>query len=185
MIQNEHICATAIYYYDCENITDSHLSFRQQSNADDSRFDYQQDDHDWLQVIFGCRNQRSSIQELGDILTTEGRLITFPNILQHRVEPFRLGDPTKPGHRKILALFLVDPHIQVISTQNIPCQRRDWWAEELQASNSFGKLPLEVGLHIGNMVDEWPIGMKEAKTMREELIEERGANRGEESFRGQ
>ena len=26
---NEHICATALYYYDQENITDSHLSFRQ------------------------------------------------------------------------------------------------------------------------------------------------------------
>lgn len=26
---NEHICATALYYYDEENITDSHLEFRQ------------------------------------------------------------------------------------------------------------------------------------------------------------
>lgn len=26
---NEHICATAIYYYDCLNVTDSHLGFRQ------------------------------------------------------------------------------------------------------------------------------------------------------------
>jgi hypothetical protein len=26
---NEHICATALYYYDQENITDSHLAFRQ------------------------------------------------------------------------------------------------------------------------------------------------------------
>jgi hypothetical protein len=26
---NEHICATALYYYDCENVTDSRLAFRQ------------------------------------------------------------------------------------------------------------------------------------------------------------
>lgn len=26
---NERICATALYYYDCENVTDSHLAFRQ------------------------------------------------------------------------------------------------------------------------------------------------------------
>ena len=25
---NEHICSTALYYYDCENVTDSHLAFR-------------------------------------------------------------------------------------------------------------------------------------------------------------
>lgn len=28
---NEHICATALYYYDNENITESHLAFRQKS----------------------------------------------------------------------------------------------------------------------------------------------------------
>ncbi|EIM84073.1 uncharacterized protein STEHIDRAFT_140990 [Stereum hirsutum FP-91666 SS1] len=172
---NEHICATAIYYYDCENITDSHLSFRQQSDADTMDYNYGQDDHEWLQVVFGCQNGESSVQELGDVLTKEGRLITFPNILQHCVQPFRLADPTKPGHRKILALFLVDPHIQIISTQNVPTQRRDWWTEELQSTKSFGKLPIEVGMQIGNLVDDWPIGMEEAKKMREELMDERRA----------
>ena len=32
---NEHICATALYYYDNENIMPSQLAFRQQSSADD------------------------------------------------------------------------------------------------------------------------------------------------------
>lgn len=138
-------------------------------------YNYGQDDHEWLQVVFGCQNGESSVQELGDVLTKEGRLITFPNILQHCVQPFRLADPTKPGHRKILALFLVDPHIQIISTQNVPTQRRDWWTEELQTTKSFGKLPVEVGMEIGNLVDDWPIGMEEAKKMREELMDERRA----------
>lgn len=32
---NEMICATALYYYDCENITDSHLAFRQTVDPDE------------------------------------------------------------------------------------------------------------------------------------------------------
>jgi len=32
---NEHICATALYYYDNVNITESHLAFRQNSCRDD------------------------------------------------------------------------------------------------------------------------------------------------------
>ena len=43
-------------------------------------------------------------------------LLAFPNVVQHRVSPFRLADPTRPGHRKLLALFLVDPHIRILST---------------------------------------------------------------------
>lgn len=134
---------------------------------------YEQEDHAWLPVIFGCQNDEPSVQELGGVLTKEGRLTTFPNVLQHRVQPFRLADPTKPGHRKILALFLVDPHIQIISTQNVPCQRRDWWSEEIRKTNIFEKLPAEVGMEIENMVEDWPIGMEEAKKMREELMDER------------
>ncbi|KAJ6184217.1 hypothetical protein N7519_005518 [Penicillium mononematosum] len=58
---------------------------------------------------------------------TWGRLLTFPNTLQHRVSPFSLADNTKPGHRKILALFLVDPNLRIISSANVPPQDELWW----------------------------------------------------------
>lgn len=32
---NEHICATALYYYDCENVTDSRLAFRQSYDTEE------------------------------------------------------------------------------------------------------------------------------------------------------
>ena len=42
---NEHVCATILYYYDFENITDSHLAFREgvdvykmQANAPSIRY---------------------------------------------------------------------------------------------------------------------------------------------------
>lgn len=32
---NEHICATALYYYDQDNVTDSYLQFRQSIDAEE------------------------------------------------------------------------------------------------------------------------------------------------------
>jgi hypothetical protein len=125
-VQNEHICATALYYYDCSNITESRLAFRQQSRTDDAHdMSYPQNVNGWLQDVFGCQNDEAAVQEVGSVLCKEGRLLTFPNILQHQVQPFELADKTKNGYRKILALFLVDPGIRVISTANVPPQQRD------------------------------------------------------------
>jgi hypothetical protein len=124
---NEHICATALYYYDNENITNSHLAFRQSCIDSTLEMGYEQDEHDFMSAVFGCEPDGPAVQEVGSVLCKEGRLLTFPNILQHRILPFKLADATKPGHRKILALFLVDPGIRIISTANVPPQQRDWW----------------------------------------------------------
>src|SRR6185437_9957997 len=62
-------------------------------------------------------------QVLGSAETRAGRALAFPNILQHRVDPFRLADPSRPGHRKILAFFLVDPSVTIVSTSDVPPQQ--------------------------------------------------------------
>ena len=176
---NEHICATALYYYDCANISESRLAFRQQSRNEDAEdVSYEQGWHNWLHDVYGFNRGDAAVQYLGNVCTQEGRLLTFPNILQHRVEPFKLEDPTQPGHRKILALFLVDPHIRVISSANVPCQRRDWWVEEVERSRALPvKLPLEMKEIIGNLEDgDFPMSLKEAKKLRLELMEERKRN---------
>ncbi|KAF9469550.1 hypothetical protein BDZ94DRAFT_1180725 [Collybia nuda] len=172
---NEHICATALYYYDSSNISTSHLAFRQQSDASDAEeVPYPQSQHDWLQVVFGCENEEPAVQDVGVINTKEGRLLTWPNILQHKVQPFHLADHTKPGHRKILALFLVDPNIRIISTANVPCQRKDWWIEVLQKKGgALPNLPAELQDHVFKDVDDFPISLDEAKALRLELMEER------------
>ncbi|KAI9753168.1 MAG: hypothetical protein M1835_001022 [Candelina submexicana] len=177
---NEHICATAIYYYSSHNITTSKLSFRKRGDTD-TRVSYDQYDYKWLEAIFGLRDENSEgggstgTQKLGDVETKQGRLITFPNIYQHRVDPFRLQDETKPGHRKILAFFLVDPNIRIISTANVPCQRRDWWGRELRENGALDRLPTELQEQVVDMVDDFPISMEEAKEMRLELMEGRKA----------
>ncbi|RDB22804.1 hypothetical protein Hypma_010044 [Hypsizygus marmoreus] len=172
---NEHICATATYYYDSENITTSRLGFRQQSSVEQSEeVSYEINKHDWLEAVFGCEQEGPGIQDVGTVDTPEGRLLTWPNILQHQVQPFKLADPTKPGHRKILALFLVDPGIRIISTANVPCQQREWWSEVIRhEDNAISALPVELQDQIFSNVEDFPIDLEEAKKLREKLIEER------------
>ncbi|MFD8223090.1 DUF4246 domain-containing protein [Streptomyces massasporeus] len=116
---NERIVSTGIYYWDSENITESRLSFR--AALDDP--DYEQNDDNGLRDVYGLEDEDALNQMLGSASTPAGRCLAFPNILQHRVEPFRLVDPTRPGHRKILAFFLVDPSERIVSTSDVPPQQ--------------------------------------------------------------
>lgn len=105
--------------------------------------------------------------------TRQGRLLAIPNTLQHRAEPFHLVDPARPGHQKILAMYLVDPHIPVLSTANVPPQRKDWWADEIRKVSPFRSLPQEIFLQIMDMVDWFPLSGEEACAVRDELVRER------------
>jgi hypothetical protein len=170
---NERIVSTAIYYYSTENTTPSRLAFRKECVFDDFLVSYSQNRHEWLTEVFGCSNEGRNIQEIGSIGTPEGRLLTFPNVLQHRVSPFELADKTRPGHRKILALFLVDPNIRVISTANVPPQQHGFWAQEAAKEEPLVSLPPEMKAAVLRETEEWPIGVLEAKGLRDELMEER------------
>ncbi|TFK24948.1 hypothetical protein FA15DRAFT_669004 [Coprinopsis marcescibilis] len=182
---NERIVATALYYYSSSNITRSSLAFRQISNArdtDDIRYSAWPGVHPWLTDVFGLEADGHSVQIVGSVDTPEGRLLTFPNVLQHQVQPFELEDKTNPGHRKILALFLVDPHIRVTSTASVPCHRLDWWLES-QGEEDI-QAPLRNGLPSKGLSQTVPdqdfietndflISLAEAKALREELMDER------------
>jgi hypothetical protein len=174
--KNEHICATAIYYYDSSNITKSCLSFRQQCHIElPDEVPYEEYHYDWPAVVFGCERGMPAMQDIGDVVTQQGRLLTFPNIVQHRVGPFQLVDKSKPGHRKILALLLVDPHTRIISSANVPCQRKDWWAHELHAQGALASLPNELLNEVVDNVRDFPMSLDEAHKLKLELIEERRA----------
>jgi hypothetical protein len=120
---NERIVSTGIYYWDSENITESRLSFR--AALDDPN--YEQNDDNGLREVYGLEDEDALNQILGSASTPAGRCLAFPNILQHRVDPFRLVDPTRPGFRKILAFFLVDPSEKIVSTSDVPPQQP--WSE--------------------------------------------------------
>jgi hypothetical protein len=84
---NEHICATALYYLDSENVTDSSLSFRMRTPDELNQHDQYsvgQDSFHWMEAVFGARmggNSGECLQNYGTVRTPEGRLLAFPNLL--------------------------------------------------------------------------------------------------------
>jgi hypothetical protein len=176
---NEHIVATAIYYYDVENVTPSRLSVRQEATLDQDNLEYEQSEHEPLATIFGTENPMTdvpAVQDIGSITTRQGRMLVFPNTLQHRVSSFELQDKTKPGHRRFVVLWLVDPHYRICSTRNVPPQQHDWWVEEgiekIQLAKKLG-FPPEILDMVKDKLDQWPMGLDQAKMLRLELMGER------------
>ncbi|KAF0315041.1 DUF4246 domain-containing protein [Colletotrichum asianum] len=169
-LMNEHICATALYYYDNENITESRLAFRTRSSGGDFRSElrYEQSDFSSTRRTFSRDHSGNIVQNLGSVLIREDRLITFPNVYENCVAPFELVDKTKSGHRKILALFLVDPDVPVISTANVPPQQKHWVRDEVTTE----RMPPEIiDMVFENL--EIPFGLEKAKEMRLEVMRER------------
>jgi hypothetical protein len=98
-------------------------------------------------------------------------MIVFPNIYQHRVGAFSLKDHSKPGHRKILVFFLVDPTQQIVSTAAVPPQDVTWSDPELMSILAH-KLPLEVADMIAQQIG-FRMTLEEAKKHRLKLMKER------------
>lgn len=64
-MENEGIVASAIYYYDCTNITECTLSFREAIREPD----YEQNDDRGVDAVYGLLNEGPLVQELGSIVT--------------------------------------------------------------------------------------------------------------------
>ncbi|KAG9098377.1 hypothetical protein FS749_003960, partial [Ceratobasidium sp. UAMH 11750] len=87
-------------------------------------------------------------------------------------------DKTKPGHRKIVALFLVDPAIHRPSTTTVPPQQHEWRSAAVSANQtlkaSLDKLAPEIIDRV-NVLAEGTIKREEAEAYRLELMDERKA----------
>ncbi|RWA14548.1 hypothetical protein EKO27_g614 [Xylaria grammica] len=170
---NDRIVATALYYYDCDNITKSELTLYHSVNTDMLRRSTPRNQHNAIERWLGISNFEPGLQWLGSVVTREGRFIAFPNVLAHQVEPFELTDNSRPGHRKILAMFLVDPNFRVLSTSVVPPQRKDWWAREVRDISPFNQLPTEIFDMIIGFVVDFLMSWEDALVTREILMKER------------
>jgi hypothetical protein len=145
---DETIVASAIYYLDEKNVTTSQLAFRASVNDPI----YAQNDFKSPGAIYGIESEEddgfnpqvNTNQPRGAASTIPGRCLAWANTMQHCVQPFKLLDAKKPGHRKILCFFLVDPHRHIPSTATCPPQQAAWWAQELRAVPALFRLPHEV-----------------------------------------
>ncbi|KAG8686570.1 hypothetical protein FRC09_014048 [Ceratobasidium sp. 395] len=174
-MSNEAIAASGIYYYSEENITESRLAFRTAACIPN---DYEQDDERGCRLTWGISRDDPCVNELGAVVTCQDRTIAFPNVYQHKVSPFELEDKTKPGHRKIVALFLVDPAIHRPSTTRVPPQQQDWRATAISSNTAlkaaFDKLAPEIIDRV-NLFAEGTMTLEEAKGYRLKLMDERKA----------
>ena len=124
--------------------------------------------------IYGAQDGDPDVQVLGNVLTRENRVICFPNTFQTRLDSMELVDKTRSGHCKILELHLIDPNRRCMSTAMVPCQRRDWWAQELrQTVPALRNLPFELFDLVVEMVDGFPISLEDGEQMRKEFRAER------------
>ncbi|KAJ2653989.1 hypothetical protein IWW48_006358 [Coemansia sp. RSA 1200] len=172
---NERIIATGLYYYDVENITESSLAFRE---CVDYCVDHDQGDYVGVELGYGLiddSHEPQLIQNIGQIEARDGRCVVFPNVYQHRINGFKLADPTKPGHRKILAFFFIDPSTRIPSTEIVPPQQQDWWIENLSDVDSICGLPSLVQDLVYDNVP-FPYSLDEAKKIRLDLMAERTAS---------
>jgi hypothetical protein len=162
---NEDIVATVLYYYDVENITESRLLFR----TGFEEFNYEQNDALYGKEIFGISDGDSMVKTLGSVVAKKDRMVIFPNGYQHHVDSFELQDKSKPGFRKILCMFLVDPHNDlVVTTETVSPQQESWWTDNLVEDAEKAE--------IRKLGDKYPMTLETAKTVREELMKERSAN---------
>jgi hypothetical protein len=124
-----------------------------------------------------------ALQELGSVLTPDGRLVVFPNVMQHRTEAYALLDPTRAegGRRRFVKLHLVDPHYRICSTRNTPPQRYDWWMGAGAGRIDWASrgVPQEIVDQISERIGEWPMGLAEAERLKERFVDERKRVMGE------
>lgn len=147
--KEEHIVASGIYCFHTENISESCVDLRQ---------------------------LRGKNQEMGSLPTSENSLTSFPNICQHRSGAFKLQDPNKPGFRKILVFFLIDPAKRITSTRNVPPQQLDWFEGELIKIPPFDRIDTNIVRGITKFL-ECPYSEERATEFRNQLIKWRKGER--------
>ncbi|KAJ7496774.1 hypothetical protein FB451DRAFT_203127 [Mycena latifolia] len=170
---NESIVASGIYYHDEANISESTLSFRVSTAA--PAYHYQDDDI-CMEVLYGMERGDRCVQDLGSMITKQGRALAWPNLFQHRVSPFHLSDPTKDGHRKILAFFLVNPaNDPIVSATDVPPQQADWIRQAFtDASPATGNFPSELYECVQeHLLSDSLMTRAEAEAYRLDLMRER------------
>jgi hypothetical protein len=167
-MRNESIVASALVYYSQDNVSDGQVAFRQAVSTPV----HGQGDDRGLWEVYGLQYGDALVQPLGQVDTFEGQSLAFPNVYQHRVSPFSLIDPTRPGHRSFLAFFLVDPTQRVLSTARVPPQQAEWMWEGLMDAMA-DSVPVRVLQKLIVEYVGWPMSAEEARCHRRALLEER------------
>lgn len=109
-------------------------------------------------------------QEIGSVELRTGRLITFPNTIESRIEVELLPD-SNAGHLRFITIWLVDPNYRICSTRNVPPQQHHWWAHKIPEVLRDTELPQEM---IDLIVEEsgWSMSENQARIHHTSMIME-------------
>ncbi|KAK1835002.1 hypothetical protein QBC39DRAFT_299885 [Podospora conica] len=174
----DRIVAAAVVVIDSHNVAPQSIDFRVQAELCAAEFGYlKPTERRALEITFGLPEEPTepedrvpALQELGSVRLPVGRLVAYPNALQHRLQPLHLIEDTSPGHQDRLTLLLVDPHYRLCSTANVPPQRHDWWFDaSLEGLDWPNKLPLEMIYEIESYVEDFPIGMARGRAWQAKM----------------
>jgi len=178
---NDHIVAGAILVVESTNTKPAEMEFRVEAdlNLDLLNCGYLSEEELMaLEKVYGLQRHpwkvddcEQAVQNLGVMKIPAGRVVAYPNVLQHRLRPLELVDPSRPGHQYMLTCFLVDPHYRVCSTKNVPPQRHDWWIDEITRLCNWPWLPAEIYTEITQHDDvyDFPVGKRRAKEWKERM----------------
>ncbi|KAF8844117.1 hypothetical protein BDN67DRAFT_1059389 [Paxillus ammoniavirescens] len=166
-MKNERIAACTYYYASVDNITGSALEFR---TAVKSPQPFVPDDREAMLQLWGLAEHDPCHQHLGSVPIRENLCVAFPNIYQHRHSGFSLSDPSRPGHQRVVGIFLVDPDIQPIpSTARVPPQQKSWVRRGIEESKLFAvELIDKIMDETEGLMDE-----REAELVRKDMLVER------------
>lgn len=174
----DRIVAAAVVVVDSHNVATQSINFRVQADLCAGECGLlRPTERRALEITFGLSEEPRAIddrvpalQELGSVRLPVGRLVAYPNALQHRMQPLHITDPDSPGHQDRLTILLVDPHYRLCSTANVPPQRHDWWFNaSLEGLDWPKKLPFEMLYEIESYVDDFPVGMGRARAWRAKM----------------
>jgi hypothetical protein len=173
-MRNEYIVAASIYCYDVENVTMPSMQFQMETWLPRRLVQDTLMVRDELETIFGISLDDKGLQPLGSVALPKGRILAFPNTLQHKMNPISLQDKSKPGHCRFVTLLLVDPHERITSTAMVPPQQSGWLLNETWPTmDSVLRLPPEIKMMVEDELDNGLMTEREAKQTRLRVVEER------------
>ncbi|KAJ1864675.1 hypothetical protein LPJ73_000223 [Coemansia sp. RSA 2703] len=164
----DEIIATGVYCYDSDNVTDGGVELREHLKG--HGLDLPDSDDSSIEDV-----DEYISQEVGTVQIKPGRCMVYSNFYQSRDTKFKLCDTAKPGYRKLLKFYLVDPTIRVPSSAIIPPQQQNWWARQVRQIARFAELPDLVWDKIADYVD-YPMSLKKGKEIRDEILDDDGDN---------
>lgn len=177
---HDHIVATSIMYFDSDNVKPQSgaFHFRVQTHMDGHKYHHDMSTVDEMK-IYGYKETREilerdtrellNIQDIGTVVVPDGRLLTYPGVLRHRMERLETVDSSRPGRRRMVLLYLVDPHYRLCSTQNVPPQQRDWWEYLLDDDGQGldGRVPLDIRTKLTWYANSHWIASEDATSLRD------------------